>query len=187
MNGPVHMPRYIYEDDLFSPPLCLLLLYFFPPIIFCLSRSDSRGSVALEHYRLSVPYVSIAYIEFMLTWERCLFHAVRGYYSIILLLTTGRTIFYILLHFIIFYYILSCSTWHLIFPYQPGSPTWQLRHQLRLEVPRHAKNPQTVASSVGVEIPFTVLCDMCDMGCKPLIVIADIRNALVEKGALDEK
>lgn len=137
----------------------------------------------------------------MLTWERYLFHAVRGYYSIdfspvpysisysiILLLTTGRTIFYyILLHFIIFYYILSCSTGHLIFPYQPGSPTWRLRHQLRLEVPGHAKNSQTVALSMGVEIPITVLCDMRDMGRKPLIVIADIRNALVEKGPLDEK
>lgn len=40
---------------------------------------------------------------------------------------------------------------------------------------------------MGLEIPITVLCDMRDMGRKPLIVIADIRNALVEKGALDEK
>ncbi|EGC44901.1 predicted protein [Histoplasma capsulatum var. duboisii H88] len=56
-------------------------------------------------------------------------------------------------------------------PYLATTPSAETRSS------RHAKNSQAVASSMGVEIPITVLCDVRDMVRKPLIEIANIRNA----------
>ncbi|EER36642.1 predicted protein [Histoplasma capsulatum H143] len=50
-------------------------------------------------------------------------------------------------------------------PYLATTPSAETRSS------RHAKNSQTVASSMGVEIPITVLCDVRDMdGCDRMVL-----------------